>query len=75
MGPKHSKESQEGDSSPRSADDSRDPRSADADGGLNVPKQKKKVKKIGDYQIFEDKKLGSGAEGGTFICKDIKDVK
>ena len=38
MGPKHSKESQEGDSSPRSADDSRDPRSGDADSGLKVPK-------------------------------------
>jgi len=36
--------------------------------------EKKKVKKIGDYQIFEDNQLGSGAEGGTFICKDNRDV-
>ena len=53
MGPKHSKDSQNGGLSSRSADDDRDdPRSGDAAGGksgLQVPKEKKKVKKIGDY--------------------------
>lgn len=44
------------------------------DVSADKPREKKKVKKIGDYQIFEDKKLGSGAEGGTFICKDIKEM-
>ena len=58
MGPKQSKESQEGDPSPWSAA---------ATGGLKVPKQMK-AKKIGDYLINEDENLGSGAKGGTFLC-------
>jgi len=45
------------------------------DASSDKPREKKKVKKIGDYQIFEDKKLGSGAEGGTWICQHSKDVK